>query len=173
MADRTTPEGVVSAASDAEGVTIVRVVDAPRERVFAAWAQPASFAAWFGAPDPERPAAPAPTGVRAGDGWSVVVPAPWGATTSLGGTYEEVVEPELIVTTFDDSRSPGHSEVLRVTLRDLGDGRTEMTSSLRGTRSADEHARALAGALNAYDRLAEHVTEELKARHDSDELRGE
>ena len=48
MADATPPEGVVSAASDAEGIVIVRVFDAPRELVFKAWTEPERFAAWFG-----------------------------------------------------------------------------------------------------------------------------
>ena len=48
MADPTPPEGVVSATSDAEGIVIVRVFDAPRELVFKAWTVPERFATWFG-----------------------------------------------------------------------------------------------------------------------------
>ena len=40
MSDATPQEGVVSAHSDAEGILIVRVFDAPRERVFKAWTKP-------------------------------------------------------------------------------------------------------------------------------------
>jgi uncharacterized protein YndB with AHSA1/START domain len=36
MSDATPPEGVVSAHSDAEGILIVRIFDAPRELVFKA-----------------------------------------------------------------------------------------------------------------------------------------
>jgi len=48
MAEQTPPEGVISAASDADGIVIVRVFDAPRELVFKAWTEPERFAAWFG-----------------------------------------------------------------------------------------------------------------------------
>ena len=37
------------------GITIVRVFDAPRERVWREWIEPASFADWFGGRDGEVP----------------------------------------------------------------------------------------------------------------------
>lgn len=52
--------------------------------------------------------------------------------------------------------------------RDLGDGRTEMSFTQRGSMPADEYSRAMRGSLIFFDRLADHLTEELKARHDSD-----
>jgi len=36
------------AHSDAEGILIVRVFDAPRELVFKAWTEAERFATWFG-----------------------------------------------------------------------------------------------------------------------------
>ncbi len=48
MSDEAPQEGVVSAHSDAEGILIVRVFDAPRELVFKAWTEAERFATWFG-----------------------------------------------------------------------------------------------------------------------------
>ena len=48
MSDDALQEGVVSAHSDAEGILIVRVFDAPRELVFEAWTVPARVVPWFG-----------------------------------------------------------------------------------------------------------------------------
>ena len=48
MSDDALQEGVVSAHSDAEGILIVRVFDAPRELVFKAWTVAERFATWFG-----------------------------------------------------------------------------------------------------------------------------
>ena len=48
MTEPTPAEGVVSATSDADGIVIVRVFDAPRELVFKAWTEPERFATWFG-----------------------------------------------------------------------------------------------------------------------------
>ena len=42
------PAGVVTASSDASGIRIVRVLDAPPELVFKCWTEPEHFAAWFG-----------------------------------------------------------------------------------------------------------------------------
>ena len=39
----------------ADGITITRVFDAPRELVFQAWTDPARFAHWFGGPDADVP----------------------------------------------------------------------------------------------------------------------
>ena len=44
MTEPTPAEGVVSATSDADGIVIVRVFDAPREMVFKAWTEPERFA---------------------------------------------------------------------------------------------------------------------------------
>jgi uncharacterized protein YndB with AHSA1/START domain len=35
----------------AEGITITRVFDAPRERVWQEWTEPERFADWFGGPE--------------------------------------------------------------------------------------------------------------------------
>jgi hypothetical protein len=43
-----------------------------------------------------------------------------------------------------------------------------MTFTQRGTMSADDYSRAMRGSLIFFDRLADHLAEELKARHDSD-----
>ena len=48
MTSAPSSEGVVSAASDAKGITIVRVFDAPREVVFTMWTQAEHFVTWFG-----------------------------------------------------------------------------------------------------------------------------
>jgi uncharacterized protein YndB with AHSA1/START domain len=69
MSDPTPPEGVVSASSDADGIVIVRIFDAPRELVFKAWTEPERFATWFGEHDSSIPLenisrAPAVPGAR-------------------------------------------------------------------------------------------------------------
>ena len=59
--------------------------------------------------------------------------------------------------------------MLTADLRDLGDGRTELTFTQRGGNlPADEYSRAMRGSLIFFERLAEHLADELKSRHDSD-----
>ena len=172
MADAVPPEGVVSAASDAEGIVIVRVFDAPRELVFKAWTEPERFAAWFGEHGSSIPLDKISMDARPGGAWSaVMLHGPERVELPFSGRFREVVEPERVVMTLADPEDPDgeHAEVLTAEFRDLGDGRTEMTFTQRGGNlPADEYSRAMRGSLIFFERLAEHVGGELKARHDSD-----
>lgn len=48
MTTTTAPTGVITASSDAGGIHIVRIFNAPIEDVFAAWTEPEHFPTWFG-----------------------------------------------------------------------------------------------------------------------------
>lgn len=171
MSDPTPAEGVVSASSDADGIVIVRVFDAPRELVFKAWTEPERFATWFGEHGSSIPLERISMDARPGGAWSaLMIHGPERIEIPFAGEFREVVEPELVELTLVDPGDPdsGMIEVLRAEFRDLGDGRTEMTFTQRGNLPADEYSRAMRGSLIFFDRLAEHLSEELKARHDSD-----
>lgn len=87
------------------------------------------------------------------------------------GEFLEVVEPEVVELTLDvaGEAETGKAEILRAEFRDLGGDRTEMTFTQRGGNlPADEYSRAMRGSLIFFERLAEHLSGELKARHDSD-----
>jgi uncharacterized protein YndB with AHSA1/START domain len=172
MADATRPEGVVSAASDADGIEIVRVFDAPRDLVFRAWTEPERFAAWFGEHGSSIPLENISMDARPGGAWSaVMIHGPERVEIPFAGEFREVVEPERVVMTLSDPDDPdsGNVEVLSAELEDLGEGRTQMTFTQRGGNlPADEYSRAMRGSLIFFERLAEHVSKELKARHDSD-----
>ena len=168
MADPTPPEGVLSASSDADGIVIVRVFDAPRELVFKAWTEPERFATWFGEHGSSIPLDRVFMDARPGGAWSaVMLHGPDQIEIPFAGEFREVVEPERVVLTLVDPANPdsGNAEVLTAEFRDLGDDRTEMTFTQRGGNlPADEYSRAMRGSLIFFDRLAQH----LKTRHDSD-----
>ncbi|MGZ8583025.1 MAG: SRPBCC family protein [Actinomycetota bacterium] len=171
MSDPTPAEGVVSASSDADGIVIVRVFDAPRELVFEAWTEPERFATWFGEHGSSIPLERISMDARPGGAWSaLMIHGPERIEIPFAGEFREVVEPELVELTLVDPGDPdsGMIEVLRAEFRDLGDGCTEMTFTQRGNLPPDEYSRAMRGSLIFFDRLAEHLSEELKARHDSD-----
>ena len=171
MSDPTTPEGVVSAASDVEGILIVRVFDAPRELVFKAWTEPERFATWFGEHGSSIPLEGLSMDARPGGAWSaLMIHGPERIEIPFSGEFLEVVPPERVVMTVEvpGGPGPGGVEVLTAEFRDLGGGRTEMTFTQRGNLPADEYSRAMRGSLIFFERLAEHLSEELKARHDSD-----
>jgi uncharacterized protein YndB with AHSA1/START domain len=168
MSDAPQPEGIVSAHSDAEGILIVRIFDAPREEVFKAWTVAERFAQWFGEHGSEIPLDKVAMDPRPGGAWhATMYHGPDRIEIPFAGTFLEVVEPERVVLTLtlEDAGDPSSEnvEVLTADLRDIGDGRTELTFTQRGGNlPADEYSRALRGTLIFFERLQEH----LKTRHD-------
>jgi uncharacterized protein YndB with AHSA1/START domain len=170
MSDATPQEGVVSAHSDAEGILIVRVFDAPRELVFKAWTEAERFATWFGEHGSTIPLDKVSMDARPGGAWSAtMIYGPDKVELPFFGRFVEVVEPERVSLTLEDPEGSGFEEVLTAVFKDLGNGRTEMTFTQRGGNlPADEYSRAMRGSLIFFDRMAEHFAESLKARHDTD-----
>jgi uncharacterized protein YndB with AHSA1/START domain len=172
MSDHTPPTGVVSARSDAGGITIVRIFDAPREAVFQAFTRREHFAEWFGEYGSSVPLETFTMDARVGGSWNLImVHGPDRIELPFGGVFLEVEEPERVVMTVEtpDESDGDQPEVFTVVLRELGDGRTEMTfSQTGGNLGADEYSRALRGELIFLDRLGEHLAASLKARHDRD-----
>lgn len=171
MADQSPPEGVISATSDADGIVIVRVFDAPRELVFKAWTEPERFVTWFGEHGSSIPLERMSMDPRPGGAWSaVMLHGPERIEIPFSGEFREVTDPEVVELTLSDPTDPesGRVEVLRAEFRDLGDGRTEMTFTQRGGNlPSDEYSRAMRGSLIFFDRLATHLADDLKARHDT------
>jgi uncharacterized protein YndB with AHSA1/START domain len=172
MSDTTHQEGVVSAASDAEGIVIVRVFDAPRELVFKAWTEAERFATWFGEHGSTIPLDKVSMDARPGGAWNAtMIYGPDQVEIAFAGTFLEVVEPERVVMTITDASAidADHPEVFTVVLKDLGADRTEMTFTQRGGNlPADEYSRAMRGSLIFFDRIAEHLAGSLKTRHDQE-----
>jgi uncharacterized protein YndB with AHSA1/START domain len=137
------------------GIRIVRVFDAPRERVWREWTEPESFADWFGG-SAEVPLASVSMDVRPGGAWRLTMLAERGEIR-WHGEYREVVEPERLVLTLCDQPDPDHVEVITVVLIDLGDGRTEMLFEQRGEMSPEQYERAGQGWQGFFDRVAERL----------------
>jgi uncharacterized protein YndB with AHSA1/START domain len=82
------------AASDRE-IATTRVIDAPRERVFEAFSDPARLARWWG------PAGFTSTfhefDLRSGGAWRFVLHGPNGADYANESVFVEVVKPERVV----------------------------------------------------------------------------
>ena len=160
----TAPTGVVSAASDAQGIRIVRIFDAAPALVFSCWTEPEHFATWFGEHGSSMPVDTVTMDPRPGGAWRAVmhVTEPDPMELVFYGEYIEVDPPRRVVMTLDDmseTPDPSRKEFLTVDLVDLG-GRTEMTfSQSGGNLPADEYSRAMRGELIFFDRMAEHLAE--------------
>jgi uncharacterized protein YndB with AHSA1/START domain len=109
-------------------IHIERIFEAPRDRVFAVYTDPALIPEWWG-----------PRGtttvvdrmdVRSGGDWRFVARNPDGSETAFRGTYREVSAPDRIVQTFEWEGMPGHVSVETATFEDLGDRTKVITTSI-------------------------------------------
>jgi uncharacterized protein YndB with AHSA1/START domain len=144
----------------ADGISITRVFDAPRERVWKEWTEPEAFADWFGGPDWEVPLSTVAMDVRPGGSWRLTM---YGQRErreiKWHGEYREVAEPERLVFAVSDQPGEDAHELVTVVLKDLGDGRTEMRFQQRGVLPPDVYERAQEGWSTFFDRIAARLAE--------------
>ena len=115
----------VTTPTDRE-IRIVREFDAPRERVFAAFTDPALIPEWWG---PRGTTTTVDTmDVRAGGAWRYVSVDSDGNEHAFRGVYREVTPPERIVQTWEWEGLPGHVSIETAEFEDLGD-RTRLVST--------------------------------------------
>jgi len=107
-------------------IHIERIFDAPRDRAFAVYTDPALIPEWWG-----------PRGtttvvdkmdVRTGGDWRFLSHDCDGGETAFRGTYREVSAPDRIVQTFEWEGMPGYISLETATFEDLGD-RTKVTTT--------------------------------------------
>jgi uncharacterized protein YndB with AHSA1/START domain len=140
------------------GITITRVFDAPRERVWREWTEPECFADWYGGAESEIPLSSVTMDVREGGRWrATMFFGPERREIHWKGSYHEVVEPERLVFTVSDQAGDDRYELVIVVLTDLGDGRTEMHFEQRGHMAARQYERARAGWGAFFDRMDERL----------------
>jgi uncharacterized protein YndB with AHSA1/START domain len=146
--------------TDQPGITITRVFDAPRERVWQEWTEPDRFADWFGGVESEVPVSSVEMDVRVGGTWRLTMFAePGRREIHWYGEYREVVEPERLAFTISDRPEDVREEIVIVVLKDLGDGRTEMQFEQRGGGLAPEqYEQAGQGWSGFFDRIAERLS---------------
>lgn len=124
MEQTTKPQMEVSTPSERE-ILITRIFDAPRERVWQAFADPTILAQWWGRGnklDIER------FEFERGGHWRFVE-HDGGESLGFEGRFREVTPPERIVQTFGWDGMPGHVSVDTVVFEDLGDGRTRVVTT--------------------------------------------
>jgi uncharacterized protein YndB with AHSA1/START domain len=140
------------------GMTITRIFDAPRERVWKEWTEPEAFADWFGGPEAEVPVSTVSMDVREGGAWRATMFAgPGRHEIQWKGEYREVVEPERLVLTMSDQPDDDLFELVTVVLIDLGDGRTEMRFEQRGRMTPAQYEAAGRGWGKFFDRMQERL----------------
>ncbi|HEX2203842.1 MAG TPA: SRPBCC domain-containing protein [Longimicrobium sp.] len=140
-----------SADSAAHDIVSERVLDAPREAVFAAFTDPGVLAGWWG-----------PKGFTndfdvcepwTGGAWRFTMRAPDGAGYAMEKRFAEVAPPERIVV---DHIQAGHDHRMTMTFEDEGGKRTRLRWRMRfESAEEEERVRPFVVAANEenFDRL--------------------
>lgn len=140
------------------GITITRIFDAPRERMWKEWTEAESFADWFGGADSDVPLDTVAMDVRPGGAWRLTMFAePGRREIHWHGEYLEVDEPERLVFTVSDDTSAGRYETVTVVLNAVADDRTEMQFEQHGQLPPEVYEAAKAGWGVFFDRIAERL----------------
>jgi uncharacterized protein YndB with AHSA1/START domain len=149
------PTTTVSTPAERE-IRIERVFDAPRDRVFAVYTDPALIPEWWG--PRETTMVVDEMDVRTGGRWRFIMRNADGTETAFRGAYREITPPERIVQTFEWEPMAGHVSVETATFEDLGDRTKVTTISLFHTPEERDGmlASGMEGGLNeTYARLDE------------------
>jgi uncharacterized protein YndB with AHSA1/START domain len=139
------------------GLTVSRVIDAPRALVFQAWTDPAQVARWWG-----------PKGfvtthcdmdIRPNGRYRVCMRSPEGTDHWKIGIYREIFAPERIVFTFaweDAAGRPGNETTITVTFEALGQ-KTRLTLSQTGFDTIDNRDSHIKGWTSCLERFGEYM----------------
>jgi uncharacterized protein YndB with AHSA1/START domain len=148
-------------------ITLTRIFDAPRERVWERWTEPYQYMCWWGPKDFTAPYAK--FDLRPGGKYLSCMRGPDGREYWDTGTYEEISEPSRIV--HSDSFADEHGNAvpasyygmgsdqpmemaIEVTLDDIG-GKTRLTLEHCGFPSGEMIEQAKEGWDQSFDKLAE------------------
>jgi uncharacterized protein YndB with AHSA1/START domain len=158
-----------------EELTITRVFDAPRERVWQAWTDPESMKKWHGPKDFTAPVCE--IDLRVGGKYFLGMRSPDGEIYYSTGVYREIVRPERLVMT--DSFADENGQVVPASHYGLGDdfslelevvvilkaldGKTEMTLKHVGFPPGGMRDLTRQGWMESFDKLADSLKEANEA----------
>jgi uncharacterized protein YndB with AHSA1/START domain len=154
------PETSFAVSKATRQVTMSRLFDAPRKRVFEAYTDPKLIPKWWG---PRSQTTTVETmDVRVGGRWRYVSRESDGKEFAFRGTFLEIVPPERLVSTFEYEGMPGHVSQDTATFEDLG-RQTKVTVTTRFDSLEDLEGMLASGmefgAKESWDRLAELLEE--------------
>ncbi len=126
-------------------LTITRIFNAPRERVFKAWTDPKELAKWWGPKTFTNPVCE--VDLKPGGALRIVMRAPDGGEYPMQGVFREIVPPSRLVFTNIALDKDGHHIIeglTTVTFADDG-GKTKLTLHTSGVAMVDYAAAYLQG----------------------------
>ena len=101
-------------------LTLKRRLNAPAEKVYAAWTQPEQIAKWFG-PD-AGPVTRAETDLRVGGRYTIVFHSEDGEEHHVSGVYREVIPNEKLNFTWAWRTMPERESLVTILIKPDGEG---------------------------------------------------
>lgn len=144
-------------------ITITRIFDANRQRVWEMWTKPEKLCLWFGVPPLSATADTTSIDLHVGGEWHAdMVNTDNGAKLQFGGKYLEIDSPRKLVFTLEDgSAKTRDAETVTVTFTDRV-GTTEMTMHQTGNLPQDQYGEPLRNGYNAFfDRMGKYLITHL------------
>lgn len=134
-------------------LTLKRRLNAPAEKVYAAWTDPQKIVRWFG-PD-SGPVTKAEIDLRVGGGFNIGFHTEDGEYHQVGGVYREVVPNEKLVFTWAWHTMKERESLVTVTIKRDGDGSllTLHHEKFFDEAARDGHERGWTGTLNKLEKL--------------------
>ena len=128
-----------SESASGREIIVERIFDAPRPLVWSCcWTEAERVSEWWGPQG--MPTRVEELDLRPGGHWRYVLVAPGGSEFVMEGTFSQIVEPELIVTTAAIDEGEGDGEpsevVLTYAFDDLG-GKTKLTLTIEYETAED------------------------------------
>jgi len=143
-------------------VTVTRVIDAPREKVFKAWTDAEQLAQWWGPHHFTNPVCE--IDVREGGKILIHMRAPDGTVFPMTGTFREVAAPSrlVFVAVAEDADGNAHLVSLTTVTFDDHNGKTKLTVTADATGLSPAAPQMLAGMdagwSQSLDRLNHNIT---------------
>jgi len=151
---------VATPVSDARQITLTRVYDSNRQKVWEMWTRPDKLAQWWGSPPLAATKESTQIDLRVGGRWQAdMVNASDGTTIPFRGTYLEIIPPQKLVFTIENPQDPNDKnvETVTVTFTDHA-GTTQMTMRQEGHLPAEQYGEPLRNGYSAFfERMAKYL----------------
>lgn len=134
-------------------LTLKRRLNAPAEKVYAAWIDPQKIVKWFG-PD-TGPVTKAEVDLRVGGSYTIAFNTENGDSHQVGGIYREIVPNEKLVFTWAWHTTKERESLVTITIKRDGDGAilTLLHEMLFDEAARDGHKRGWSGTLDKLEKL--------------------
>jgi uncharacterized protein YndB with AHSA1/START domain len=134
-------------------LTLKRRLNAPAEKVYAAWTDPEKIVKWFG-PD-SGPVTKAEIDLRVGGSYNIGFHTQDGEYHQVGGVYREVVPNERLVFTWAWHTTKERESLVTITVKPDGAGSmlTLLHEKFFDEAARDGHKRGWSGSLDKLEKL--------------------